>query len=111
MYYKISCSSARFSHRTHTQFETIHPLTDGNGRTGRAPLVQAMLCNKGLAHQVTAPISAGLLADTVSYFAALSAYRGGDAAPITERFSQANVLAIGNGRQLVVDSRCQGALD
>lgn len=88
----------------HAQFETIHPFTDGNGRTGRA-LVQAMLRNKGLTRQVTVPVSAGLLADTSAYFAALTAYRGGDAAPIVERFSQASVLAVANGRQLVADIR------
>lgn len=88
----------------HAQFETIHPFTDGNGRTGRA-LVQAMLRNKGLTRRVTVPLSAGLLADTDSYFAALTAYRDGDAAPIIERFSQASVLAIANGRQLVVEIR------
>lgn len=88
----------------HAQFETIHPFTDGNGRTGRA-LVQAMLCNKGLTRQVTVPVSAGLLADTGAYFAALTAYRDGHAAPIVERFSLASVLAIANGRQLVADIR------
>jgi Fic family protein len=88
----------------HAQFETIHPFTDGNGRTGRA-LVQAMLRNKGLTRQVTVPVSAGLLADTDAYFAALMSYRDGDAAPIVERFSQATVLAIANGRQLVADLR------
>lgn len=88
----------------HAQFETIHPFTDGNGRTGRA-LVQAMLRNKGLARQVTVPVSAGLLADTGAYFAALTSYRDGDAAPIVERFSQATVLAIANGRHLVTDLR------
>ncbi|MGD9621715.1 MAG: Fic family protein [Mycolicibacterium sp.] len=88
----------------HAQFETIHPFTDGNGRTGRA-LVQAMLRNKGLTRKVTVPVSAGLLADTNAYFAALTSYRDGDAAPIVERFSQATVLAIANGRQLVADIR------
>ncbi|PXX04375.1 Fic family protein [Mycolicibacterium moriokaense] len=88
----------------HAQFETIHPFTDGNGRTGRA-LVQAMLRNKSLTRQVTVPVSAGLLADTDGYFAALTSYREGDAAPIVERFSQATVLAIANGRQLVADLR------
>ncbi|MHA7652964.1 Fic family protein [Mycobacterium sp. ML4] len=88
----------------HAQFETIHPFTDGNGRTGRA-LVQAMLRNKGLTRQVTVPVSAGLLADTDAYFAALTSYRAGDAAPIVERFSEATVLAIANGRQLVAELR------
>lgn len=88
----------------HAQFETIHPFTDGNGRTGRA-LVQALLRNKGLTRQVTVPVSAGLLADTDAYFAALTSYREGDAAPIVERFSRATVLAIANGRQLVSDIR------
>nr|WP_264056192.1 Fic family protein [Mycolicibacterium frederiksbergense] len=89
---------------SHAQFETIHPFTDGNGRTGRA-LVQAMLRNKGLSRQVTVPVSAGLLADTDGYFAALTSYREGDAAPIVGRFSQATVLAIANGRQLVDELR------
>lgn len=88
----------------HAQFETIHPFTDGNGRTGRA-LVQAMLRNKGLTRQVTVPVSAGLLADTGAYFAALTTYHEGDAAPIVKCFSQASVLAIANGRQLVADLR------
>ena len=88
----------------HAQFETIHPFTDGNGRTGRA-LVQALLRNKGLTRKITVPVSAGLLADTDTYFAALTSYRQGDAAPIVECFSQATVLAIANGRHLVSDLR------
>lgn len=88
----------------HAQFETIHPFTDGNGRTGRA-LVQAMLRNKGLTRQLTVPVSAGLLADTGAYFAALTSYRGGDAAPIIECFSRASSRAIDNGRLLVSDIR------
>lgn len=86
----------------HAQFETIHPFPDGNGRTGRA-LVQSMLRNKRLARQVTVPVSAGLLTDTNSYFQALTAYREGDPAPIVERLSEASILAVINGRQLVAD--------
>lgn len=89
---------------SHAQFETIHPFTDGNGRTGRA-LVQAMLRNKGLTRQVTVPVSAGLLADTGAYFAAVTSYRDGDAAPIVESFSRATILAITNGRELVEELR------
>ncbi|AQA05774.1 cell filamentation protein Fic [Mycobacterium sp. MS1601] len=84
----------------HAQFETIHPFTDGNGRTGRA-LVQSMLRNKGLTRQVTVPVSAGLLSDTDGYFAALTAYREGDPAPIVERFAHASERAVVNGRQLI----------
>lgn len=88
----------------HAQFETIHPFTDGNGRTGRA-LVQAMLRNKGLTRHVTVPVSAGLLANTGAYFAALTTYRNGDAAEIVELVSQACVRAIANARELVADLR------
>lgn len=88
----------------HAQFETIHPFPDGNGRTGRA-LVQAMLRHRGLTRKVTVPVSAGLLVDTGRYFDALTAYRDGDAAPIIERMSEASILAVINGRQLVADLR------
>jgi Fic family protein len=84
----------------HAQFETIHPFTDGNGRTGRA-LIQAMLRRKGLTRNVTVPVSAGLLTDTDSYFAALTAYREGDPGPIVRRVSEAAVAAVFNGRELV----------
>jgi Fic family protein len=88
----------------HAQFETIHPFTDGNGRTGRA-LVQAMLRNKGLTRQVTVPVSAGLLSNTDNYFEALGSYRDGDPAPIVEQLSSAAILAVVNGRHLVDDLR------
>jgi Fic family protein len=88
----------------HAQFETIHPFPDGNGRTGRA-LVHAQLRNKGLTRNVTVPVSAGLLTDTDSYFAALNAYREGDTVAIVEQFSTAAFSALANGRELVDDLR------
>ncbi|MXP24360.1 Fic family protein [Gordonia sp. HNM0687] len=88
----------------HAQFETIHPFPDGNGRTGRA-LVQAMLRASRLTQNVTVPVSAGLLADTNSYFAALDAYRTGDPSPVVETFSYAALSAVDNGRRLVSDLR------
>lgn len=88
----------------HAQFETIHPFTDGNGRTGRA-LIQAMLRQKRLTRQITVPVSAGLLTDTDGYFDALGAYRQGDIAPIVARLSEASLLAVANGRQLVAELR------
>ncbi len=89
---------------THAQFETIHPFTDGNGRTGRA-LVHAMLRAKGLTQHVTVPLSAGLLVDTGRYFDALTVYRQGSIDEIVTQFGEAAFAAVGNGRRLVNDLR------
>ncbi|CAM4052326.1 Fic family protein [Janibacter anophelis] len=86
----------------HAQFETIHPFADGNGRVGRA-LVHAMLQHAGATTRATVPVSAGLLADTSTYFDALTAYRQGDVTPIVDRFVEATFAAIGNGRELARD--------
>ncbi len=86
----------------HAQFETIHPFTDGNGRTGRAVLA-AMLRQKGLTRHVTVPLSAGLLADTGTYFDALTAYRAGNPAAIMGRVNDACFAAVSNGRRLIDD--------
>lgn len=83
----------------HAHFETIHPFSDGNGRTGRA-LIHAMLTQGAATTRGTVPISAGLLADTDSYFAALAAFRDGDPSPIVLRFADAAFAAIRNGRRL-----------
>ena len=88
----------------HAQFETIHPFPDGNGRTGRA-LIHAMLRRHGLTRNLTAPVSAGLLTDTVGYFDALSAYRAGEPAQIVAGLANATFAAVANGRQLVLDLR------
>jgi Fic family protein len=88
----------------HAQFETIHPFTDGNGRTGRA-LIHALLRGKGLTRNVTVPVSAGLLADTDTYFDALTTYREGDPEPIILAAANASFRAIANARQLVDDLR------
>lgn len=85
---------------THAQFETIHPFSDGNGRTGRA-LVHAMVRGKGLVTSTTAPVSAGLLVNTSGYTDALGAFRAGDARPIIERFSEASRFAARTGADLV----------
>ena len=86
----------------HAQFETIHPFPDGNGRTGRA-LAQSILRNKGLVGSTAVPISAGLLVDTERYFAALTAFRSGDAEPIVSEFASASRIAATTGTQLVDD--------
>ncbi|MGU3435026.1 Fic family protein [Actinomycetes bacterium M1A6_2h] len=86
----------------HAQFETIHPFTDGNGRTGRA-LIHGMLRRSGVTQRSTVPLSAGLLTDTRSYFDSLTAYRAGVAEPIVRSFNTATFRAMANGRQLVDD--------
>lgn len=86
----------------HAQFETIHPFTDGNGRTGRA-LLHAMLRNKGLTRTVTVPVSAGLLNDVSGYHDALTAFREGDPDRIILLSAEATFRAIGNGRKLADD--------
>lgn len=84
----------------HAQFETVHPFADGNGRTGRA-LLQAMLRHGELTRRVTIPISAGLLTDTSSYFAALMTYRDGNIVPIVQQLCQASRTAALHGRWLI----------
>jgi len=86
----------------HAQFETIHPYTDGNGRTGRA-LAQSMLRYRGVTRNVAIPVSAGLLADVEGYHAALTAYRQGDLNPIVRAFAAAAFRAVANSRELVSD--------
>ncbi len=84
----------------HAQFETIHPFTDGNGRTGRA-LAQAMLRHAGVTRNLAIPVSAGLLADVEGYHRALTAYRAGDVEPIVLAFADAIARAVANTRALV----------
>lgn len=86
----------------HAQFETIHPFTDGNGRTGRA-LVSALLRARGTTRNFTVPLSSGLLTDTGQYFAALNAYRQGDAEPIIQQFVTAAHSAMSNAQVLLED--------
>lgn len=88
----------------HAQFETIHPFRDGNGRAGRA-LLLSTLRSKGLTRNITVPLSAGLLRDTSSYFAALTAYREGSPEPMVEVLVEAAFVAVTNGRQLVTELR------
>lgn len=79
----------------HAQFETIHPLNDGNGRTGRT-LVHALLRHSGVTRTMTVQVSAGLLIDTSGYFQALTDYREGYVEPIIHQFINASFRAISN---------------
>jgi Fic family protein len=86
----------------HAQFETIHPFPDGNGRVGRT-LIHAIFKNRELTHNVTVPVSAGLLSDTDAYFDSLNDYRSGNPVTIIELMARASFAAIDNGRNLAAD--------
>lgn len=86
----------------HAQFETIHPFTDGNGRTGRA-LLHRMLARDEVLFHATLPISAGLLHDVEPYMLSLDAYHDGEIEPIIERLIDALELAIVLGSRIASD--------
>ena len=58
----------------HAQFETIHPFTDGNGRTGRA-LVHTVLKRSDAIRNVLVPISTVFASDTNAYIGGLTSFR------------------------------------
>lgn len=58
----------------HSQFETIHPFVDGNGRAGRA-LIHVVLRRRGLAPRVVPPVSLVLATWSQDYVAGLTATR------------------------------------
>lgn len=53
----------------------------------------------------SSPVSAGLLADTETYFTALGDYRDGNPVPIVESVAEASFMAVENGRRLLGDLR------
>lgn len=87
---------------SHAQFETIHPFTDGNGRTGRA-LAQSLLRFHDVTRNVAVPVSAGLLVDVGGYHQALTAYRRGELDPIVRAFSHASLRAVSNAQTLLTE--------
>lgn len=55
----------------HSQFETVHPFADGNGRTGRA-LIQIVLMRSGVSREGMPPVSLALATARDDYMAALA---------------------------------------
>lgn len=83
----------------HAQFETLHPFSDGNGRSGRA-FIHVLWRYHGVAPSVVVPVSTVLLADVDSYFDGLTLYRNGDVEPWVMQFSAAATKAAIVGRAL-----------
>ena len=86
----------------HAQFETIHPFTDGNDRTGRA-LVHRLLGFEEVLRHTTLPVSAGLLHDVERYMDALDAYHEGQIEPIVSCLADALWLAVLLGMHIAAD--------
>ncbi|MEG9225984.1 Fic family protein [Aeromicrobium sp. Sec7.5] len=76
----------------HAQFESIHPFTDGNGRTGRA-LVNAILRRRGTTTNCVVPLASAIVAQRDRYFADLSAYRDGHVEPLLTTFTIGSKIA------------------
>lgn len=86
----------------HAQFETIHPFTDGNGRTGRTILHRMLAVDDVLRHTML-PVSAGLLHDVNRYMHALDAYHDGTIEPMIECLADALELAVVIGSRIASD--------
>jgi Fic family protein len=76
----------------HAQFESIHPFIDGNGRIGRA-LIHAVLRRRRVTRHLTIPIASALVVHRERYFAALNAYRAGQARTIIALLSRSASIA------------------
>lgn len=76
----------------HSQFEAIHPFTDGNGRIGRA-LAAGILQARAVTTGITVPLAAALVEVRDRYFSALNSYHSGDAGPVIALWCRSSIIA------------------
>ncbi|KQY08329.1 fic protein [Mycobacterium sp. Root135] len=81
----------------HAQFESIHPVTDGNGRIGRA-LINAIFRRRGATTRLVIPLASALVAHRERYFGALNTYRTGDLRPLIVTFANSSKTAAAESR-------------
>ena len=80
----------------HSQFETVHPFWDGNGRAGRA-LIHVVLRRRGLVERFQPPVSLVLAAHADAYVRGLTSYRYGDESDWYALFADAlRIAAVGS---------------
>lgn len=77
---------------THSQFETIHPFADGNGRIGRC-LIHVIYKRRHIADHQVPPISLLIATDVDLYTKALMAYRQADEEEWTSYFAHTATAA------------------
>ena len=92
----------------HSQFETIHPFADGNGRAGRT-LIHLVLRRRGISPHYVPPVSLVLATRVNDYVAGLTATRyigppGSDDAH--EGINRWVMLFAGAARRAVQDAMC-----
>ncbi len=90
----------------HSQFETIHPFADGNGRAGRA-LIYTVLRRRGEIAKYIPPISLVLAAEPKGYIGGLTAYRQGEVSLWLGQFARATARASSEAERLADDIECR----
>lgn len=78
----------------HSQFETIHPFLDGNGRTGRL-LITFYLCHQGILERPVLYLSEHFKKHRDLYFSMLDEYRKGNIVSWLEFFLKGVVRVAG----------------
>ncbi len=91
----------------HSQFETIHPFLDGNGRTGRL-LITFYLCQQGILERPVLYLSEHFKKHRDFYFSMLDEYRKGNIVSWLEFFLKGVIRVAGEAIQTsnnVIDLR------